>query len=180
MNRVTFCLLLVTVNFAFSENAATAQDKIEGAFGKKLGEIFDPVNATSKGLLKNGQVLYYFVPDNPFRSITSYYLLTTPTTNKIYAIVGTGSIKNIETGKLEQNVLMELLCQKYGPQKNADAIESLQNIKGISQGNRIVTTRINGYADTTLDLMYFDNDLAKLAEKERVALETKKASGSGL
>ena len=172
--------LLVVASILLCAPATHAEDKIEGAFGKKLGDTFDPATAIGKGALTDGTVMYQFTPQSPFRSLTKYYVLITPTTNKIYSIWGLGDAGNTATGKKEQDVLMELLTQKYGAPKKEGLFDALHDAKQISQGSRSVLTKVTGFVDATLEIRYYDHDISKVAEKERLAIEAKKAGGTGL
>ena len=124
--------------------------------------------------------MYQFAPKSPFRSLTKYYVLITPSTNKIYSIWGMGAEGNTETGKKEQDVLMELLTQKYGTPKKEGVFDALYDAKQISQGNRTVLTKATGFVDTTLEIRSYDHDIEKVAESERIAIEAKQAGGTGL
>ena len=124
--------------------------------------------------------MYQFAPQNPFRSLTKYYVLITPTTNKIYSIWGMGAAGNTETGKKEQDVIMALLTQKYGSPKKEGVFDALYDAKQISQGNRTVLTKVTGFVDATLEIRYYDHDIEKVGEQERLAIEARKAGGKGL
>lgn len=171
---------IITVALSLVANIAPAQDKIEGAFGKKLGDVFDPSKAIGKDALTDGTPMYQFTPDKPFRSFKKYYVLITPTTHKIYGIWGIGSVENTATGKKEQALIMQLLQQKYGTKQKEGVMDGLYDIQQVTQGNRRVLTKITGIIDATIDIRYYDSDLEKAAETERLELESKKVDGSGL
>src|SRR5690348_13888600 len=112
MRAARLLALFCGVALAFT---ASATEKIEGAFGKKLGDVFDPSTAIGKSELTDGTPMYEFSTTNGFRSFTKYYVLITPKTKKIYSIWGMGSVANTESGQKEQALIMEILEQKYGP-----------------------------------------------------------------
>jgi hypothetical protein len=89
-------------------------------------------------------------------------------------------VETVESGKKEQTVIMELLKQKYGAEANLGMLDAMGDVKRISQGSRYVLTKLTGFADVTIDIRYYDSDLEKLAEKERLAAETQTADKSGL
>jgi len=179
MTRILHPLVIAAslLLFAFT---AHAEDKIEGAFGKRFGDVFDPVTAIGKHALTDDTVMYQFKPENPFRSFKKYYVLITPTTNRIYAIWGVGPIGNTEKGKKEQALVMKLLIQKYGVPNKEGLFDGFYDLKQISQGNRYVMTKLTDYTDTTIEIRYYDSDLEKVAEQERLAIEAKKADSKGL
>ncbi len=145
---------------------ADAQDNIEGAFGKKLGATFDPGLALgAESTLKDGTRMYEFRPKNPFRSFTKYYVLITPKTKKIYAILGIGEAENTDTAKKEQALVMDLLQKKYGVEQDTGVLGKLYDAKLISKGNRMVGTKVSGFGSVTIDIRYYDNELTKVAEK---------------
>jgi hypothetical protein len=167
-----------------AENPASAPpgkiEKIEGAFGKRLGDAFEPNSALGKGAMKDGTPMYEFTPQKPFRSFTKYYVLITPRTKRIYSIWGVGPTENTETGEKEQAVLMQILEGKYGPSEKEIPFISMDSIKQISHGSRLVLTKVEGIIDPTIQVRYYDDDLTTLAEKERVSIEGKKVDSSGL
>jgi len=159
----------------------TAQPgKIDGAFGKKLGGIFNPAGAIGTSQLTDGTPMYQFSPEKPFRSFTRYYVLITPTTHKIYAIWGIGDVENTETGKKEQTLLTELLEKKYGVTEKRGVMDSLLDRNKISHGSRYAMTKVTGIIDVAIEIRYHDGDLEAEAEKERLAIEGKKVDASGL
>ncbi len=176
----TLHIAILTVCFAITTFSAVGADKIEGAFGKKLGDVFDPSSAVGTSKLTDGTPMYEFSTTNGFRSFKTYYVLITPTTHKIYSIWGIGSVENTEAGQKEQAVVMELLKKKYGVEETQGLIDTMGDVRRIDQGNRYVLTKLTGFMDVTIDIRYYDSDLDKLAEAERLAAETKKADDSGL
>jgi hypothetical protein len=176
----TLNIAILTTFFAVATFSAVGADKIEGAFGKKLGDVFDPSSAIGTSKLTDGTPMYEFSTTNGFRSFKTYYVLITPTTHKIYSIWGIGNVENTEAGQKEQAVVMELLKKKYGVEETQGLIDTMGDVRRIDQGNRYVLTKLTGFMDVTIDIRYYDSDLDKLAEAERLAAETKKADDSGL
>lgn len=99
--------------------------------------------------------------------------MISPTTHVIYSIWGIGKVAK-GTAQKEQDVLMELLSKKYGPPQ-----ESFM-VKEIVQGKRRVLTKAETFVGEDLEIRYYDQEVQDIAEKERLAIETKKADGSGL
>jgi len=124
--------------------------------------------------------MYEFTPTNGFRSFNRYYVLVTPTTKKIYAIWAVGSMVNTETAKKEQTLLMEILQQKYGAKSKPGLLDSIVDADTVDQGNRYVMTKVSGFTDVTIEIRYYDRDLEKTAEKERIADEANKVDKKGL
>jgi hypothetical protein len=88
-----------------------AQGKIEGAFGKRLGEVFDPAGALNER--KDGIERYRFSPEAPFPSLTDYYVEVAPTSKRICAIHATGKAST-ETDAERVTTLLDIaLRQKY-------------------------------------------------------------------
>ncbi len=171
--------LLVLLSLIATQPVAAA-DPIEGAFGMTLGSEFDTSTAIGKNSLTDGTPMYQFAPESPFRSLSSYYVLITPKTRRIYSIWAIGSFPNDESAKKEQAVIMELLTQKYGQGKGDNPFMSFADVKQIDQGDRSVLTKVSGFMDATLDLRYYDDTLRELAEKERLEIEASKADARGL
>lgn len=160
--------------------ATPAVEKIEGAFGKRLGDIFHPAQAVGTSKLTDGTPMYEFATTTGFRSFKRYYVMVTPTTHKIYSIWGIGSVENTEAGKKEQAVIMELLRQKYGVAEKEGLFDSLGDVKRVTQRDRYVVTKLTGFANVTIEIRYYDQQMEKLAEKERLASEVQRADKTGL
>ena len=171
--------LLLTLNLLFSSQTY-GEEKITGAFGMKLGNYFDPSSAIGSTELTDGTPMYRFSPKKEFRSFDRYYVMITPKTHKIYGIWGIGKAENTEKCKKEQAIIMELLQKKYGFQEKEGLFDSLWDMKEIDQGNRYIIVKYSGFMDVTIDIRYYDRDLEKLAEKERIELEASKVDSSGL
>ncbi len=178
MNILRTAIFIAGISF-FMFNAF-ATDKIEGAFGKKLGEAFDPASAIGTSKLTDGTPMYEFSTTNGFRSFKRYYVMITPATKKIYSIWAIGSAENTESGKKEQALVMEILQQKYGVKAKPGLFDSLSDVNRIDQGSRYIATKVNGFTDISLDIRYYDRDLENVAEKERLVEEAKKVDKSGL
>lgn len=174
---VIFLMLAFVLGIASS---AEAEDKITGAFGIKLGQVFDPSDAIGKGSLTDGTPMYKFTPKKKFRSFSNYYVLITPKTHKVYAIWGIGNMENDPSCKKEQALVMAILQKKYGKVEKDQLFSSLYDIKQINQGNRYVLTKCSGFSDVSLDIRYKDKKLETLAENERILLESEKVDSSGL
>ncbi|WP_040546342.1 hypothetical protein [Pedosphaera parvula] len=175
----TLRLILVTC-FGLSAIIAHAADKIEGAFGKKLGDVFDVSTAVGTSKLTDGTPMYEFATTNGFRSFNRYYVLVTPRTKKIYSVWGIGQAESTAAAQKEQALVMEILQQKYGNKEKEGILDALGDAKRIDQGSRYIVTKISGFTDVTLDIRYHDRDLDKLAERERLEDESKKVDKSGL
>ena len=161
-------------------SSVQAEEKISGAFGVKLGQVFDPSGAIGKGSLTDGTPMYQFSPKKKFRSFSTYYVLITPKTHKVYAIWGIGNMENDPYCKKEQALVMAILQKKYGKAEKDQLFSSLYDMKNIDQGNRYVLTKCSGFSDVSIDIRYKDKKLATLAENERILLESEKVDSSGL
>src|SRR5260370_41151814 len=149
---------LVLLSGALFASSTFAVDKLEGAFGLKLADVFEPAKAIGKSALTDSTPMYQFKPDKPFRSFSKYYVLITPTTHKIYSIWGIGRVENTESGKKEQALLMQLLTEKYGSEDKPGLMDAFSDSKHISQGQRYILTKITGFTDTTIEIRYYDMD----------------------
>ena len=172
-------LLWITLKL-FAATSALSADKIEGAFGKKLGDQFDPSTAIGTGKLTDGTPMYRFSPTNEFRAFTDYFVLITPKTHRIWCIWAQGSTENTDTGKKEQDLVMLILKDKYGEPKKQRAIDRLGDVKVIDQGNRCITTKLTGIAKVTFDVRYMDLLHSEQADKEHLQEEARKVDKSGL
>ena len=172
------CLTLVSI--ILLSYHAHAEEKIEDAFGKKLGAFFDISTAIGKSSLTDGTPMYQFTPQNRFRSFDRYFVLITPKTKKIYGIWAIGNVKNTSVGEKEQAVIMSLLKKKYGESKKEGLFDDLMGVTQINHGNRYIAVKVSGFMDVTIDIRYYDRALKEIAEKERIELEAEKVDDGGL
>jgi len=78
-----------------------------------------------------------------------------------------------------------LTPKKYGIQENEVSFDSSTGAKNIDQGNRDVIVKCSGFADMSfvdmsINIRYYDRELKKLAEKERLEIVGSKVDDSGL
>lgn len=104
-------VLVLVFGLIFS---AQAEEKISGAFGIKLGQVFAPSGAIGKGSLTDGTPMYQFSPKKKFRSFSTYYVLITPKTHKVCSIWGIGNMENNPSCKKEQALVMAILQKSMG------------------------------------------------------------------
>lgn len=179
MKNITFVTLMAAFVLSIS-SSVIAEEKITGAFGIELGQNFNPREAIGKGSLTDGTPMYQFSPKKKFRSFSTYYVLLTPKTHKVYSIWAIGNTENDPSCKKEQALLMAILQKKYGKVEQDQLFSSLYDIKQIDQGNRYVLTKCSGFGDVSLDIRYKDKKLEEQAEKERIIIESEKVDSSGL
>jgi hypothetical protein len=176
--NVMAVLLFITVTFFVQ--GTEAQEKIDGAFGIALGQVFNPSIALGEASLTDGTPMYQFSPTKEFRSFSRYFVLITPETNKVYSIWGLGNVENTPTCEKEQKLVMAILSDKYGNEEKQGLLSDLYDMKMITQGDRTIITKCSGFTDITMEIRYKDSQLQELAENERIKLESKKLDSSGL
>ena len=180
--------IIVAAALACSASQALCGDKIEGAFGMKLGEVFDTAKAERVGPdAEDGDGDSGWFPNNtkPVTGFYRFYVFITPVTHKIYRIIGETSATEPE----ERKVLEKALKDKYDTTVPSKLPEYLKAQPVIYQANRDIITveRITGggYIGAApvsgrvfLKLIYTDRELQKLAKKEEA--ESKFKGNSGL
>lgn len=164
-------------------------EPIEGAFGFKLGEVFDPTNAAktaseicyfpvdeSRSVHKTVPI-YFVSVTNATKAFYKIFLEITPKSHIIYRITAKGN----EFSKEEREALESTLRSKY----DSTATGSLSHDKVIDQSNRYVRIRsvrqpsvyINIPASVHSELTYTDHGLLKQALKEEAEMKFDKNSG---
>ena len=175
----TTFLFLLLLNVLFVPKIHGEQE-IMGAFGVKLGDYFEPSSAIGTRELTDGTPMYRFNPEKKFRSFDRYFVMITPKTHKIYSIWGLGTAENSDKCKNEQALIMELLQKKYGVKEKEGFFDTLSGVKSVDQGNKDVLVKCSGFMDISIEIRYYDRELKKLAEKERIEIEGSKVDDSGL
>ena len=170
----------LVIFYIFFVELAYAEEKIQGAFGIKLGQVFELSNAVGQNSLTDGTPMYEFSPEKRFRSFSRYYVLITPRSHKVYSIWGIGNQENDPSCKKEQALIMAILQRKYGKIEEDKISSSLFDIKQIDQGGRYIITKCSGFSNVTIDIRYKDKGLAALAENERIQIESESVDSSSL
>jgi len=172
-------------------------EKIEGAFGLKLGDVFD---VTAKGTDS-------FTPQTPTRSFDRYFVHTTPKSRRIHHIGATADFSSKSDLEKERFAILELLISKYGPlddekresgKGNQERPYSIYSsiypniiIEGsdlgmemwsITRNNRRILVITGKPDDVTyrLGIDYDDMDLLNLSQKESIDIKASKAASEGL
>ena len=86
---------------------------ISGAFGMNLGGQFDPAKALEVVELDDTENMYKFPPVSSYPGITDYFVLVTPTSHQVYAIIARGTYKDKDQAQKEFPVLIEAVKRKY-------------------------------------------------------------------
>ncbi len=160
-------LILTTIPLAASE-------KIEGAFGQKIGDVFDLSTAVSTNTWVDGRVFYGIRPQEPYEAFTKYRVLVTPTTKRIYCITAEGEPGHLLAAKRMQNTVMYFLSKKYGAESK---VASSLDERTICDGDMCVRTFL---IDGVLKIEYTSQSLATTAAKELLERDVKAVNPKGL
>lgn len=158
------------------------ESEIEGAFGKRLGEIFDLSTALGRDDEKDGTPIYEFAPDKRFGTMDKYYVVITPLTHKICSIWAKGPMKAApRSGNLD--AIIAMLEQKYGENQASDRQNG--NRQYYIRGNHCVYVSVARYMkdDEIIQIEYTDSSLNRTAEaenKEILKQKVRKLDNSGL
>jgi hypothetical protein len=106
-------ILAVALVFATAARGAV-EEKIENAFGFRLGDVFVP-DASAKPTGAAGDTISYMVKaPKPFRSMQTCRVSVTPKTSRIVAIVAnTKPFDTVEEAQREGMLVVTLLTEKY-------------------------------------------------------------------
>ena len=89
-----------------------AQEKIEGAFGLKLGDKLD-VNSDIVSKVDGSEGIYRVNPPNPLKGFNEYIVYVTPQTHTIYQIRAFAYFGFGAQAKKRHNSLRDILKEKY-------------------------------------------------------------------
>jgi hypothetical protein len=192
----TFRAIMFAAAISYSTGHAISGEKIEGAFGLKLGDVFDTATAartdtstisTSGGPFVTETTCWLkleAVP-NPHEQFREVYVVITPKTHRIVKIVGRG----YNPAPDDQQQVEKLLKGKYETIPVEKDSPLKRNIMAwppvIYQGNRYIEVRQAGtvgiYVGASptqfIELRYVDQELEKLAAKEAAELKFQNKSG---
>ena len=167
--RTLVFLFLVLV----SVSAVVAADKIEGAFGLKFGEVFEPKTATLSKTPNDANFslagAYEFTPKRPNKEFTDYFVFITPSSHLVYKIIAVHK-QPLENGQMAgcnefKRALDALLHLKY--EGTFDEKSRLDSAIGQGARNIGVTAPIGVNDGCLVAITYADDELAHRATDER-------------
>lgn len=149
-------------------------DKIEGAFGLKLGDVFSPTGIEGEAKQSVSDNRYQFTPEKPNKVFSEYFVVVTPTTHRIYRIIAIARWPDGNEGYKVSEAIAALLNRKYG--------ETSKLIGQVVQNNRVVgmSNDSSGPEGVTFHVTYEDSDIARQAEVERIEKALKNVDTTGL
>jgi hypothetical protein len=175
-------LLLLTLVTTVTVGAV---DKIEGAFGLKLGDVFEPktpaVSATpiTNSFSLNGA--YQFTPKEPNKIFSEYYVFITPGSNLIWGIAALHKQAGDHSGcDALVHSLMGMLYLKYeGKFDEHSRLDGSSIGQGMNGARTVgITTFSASNQDCSFAILYSDKELANRANQEREQNRVKEISQS--
>jgi len=157
---------------------AGAAKPIEGAFGLKLGDVFDAAKAVAIRSPELPTPFYEIKPAGPLPGFQGYHCTITPTTHRIISIGAAADVKTLDAGRAEEVRILELLEGKYG--KAELSITNGRREWRITSNNRNASLTGPTAGAMSIMLVYRDERMAALAIDERKAINAAKADASGL
>jgi hypothetical protein len=166
-------LASLTVPIGAVALASFAGETIEGAFGRKLGDVFDPSSSirtarTADGT-PEGAPIYEFSPATRFGSFEHYYVRITPTTHKIWRLEAVRDVDDRDAAQKEQAVITQHLKEHYGIEKEGITHNGMGEHRSFGQGRCCIETQVTGLIHVTFTIRYSDIDLQRKADAEKDA-----------
>ena len=146
-------------------------EKIEGAFGFKLGQKFDPtapILSTEKDY--HFQDVYPATPPVPNEQFPTYYVRITPITHLITTIISVGKSVAGDAGVEAKQAVEAYLQAKYGEGSSKFADNIRQDRRAIVVGGAWNPAR------TITTVSYIDSDLNAQADREQAQLNAEHAA----
>jgi len=146
MKRLIPILLLI-----FFSTPVLAVEPITGAFGLKLGEVWDGEAWLDFDRKGKSFDQYYFTPEFPLDALEYYYVLVTPVKGLIYLVQG----HNNSDCKTQYLVLKNALTKKYGEGEEDLSNKTFAVKHKWIQENR--TIELECHRSPSLSLIYTDH-----------------------
>ncbi len=188
MKRLIFLLatLLLLSTFIYSQPVLSEEKqeivKIEGAFGIKLGHQVSGSNIGSSKLLDDGTVINYFSPKNYIEYFEVYLVRKTPLSKKVFSIEAETIYESQYKCVIRFKAIAEHLKRIYksGERNDFGGIKSFL-IRPPNRFNRFIQVGcFPKQKGATLNLIYKDENLEAVVEKEVIELEMNKLIKSGI
>jgi len=132
----------------FLSTPALAQGPIEGAFGQKLGAIFEPGDMPNEG--EAHWPNYRVTPEKPFKGLTDYSVEVSPRTHRIHSIHATGRTRDEAAAREIVTMLDIILREKYANDPPVPLAESNAPGRGSSFIRRSITHRGGRFGEMLL------------------------------
>jgi len=163
--------------------SSLAGETIEGAFGKKLGDVFDSSSSVRTERVADGTPegapIYEFSPTARLGSFERYFVRITPNTHKIWSLEAVRDVEDKEAAQREQGAIMQQLVEKYGVEREIRTHNGMGEMRRFGQGRRYIETQLTGFIHVTLSIRCGDVDLQRtsVAEKDAAAVELSRSRG---
>ena len=165
-----------------SANIVTSSNSIQGAFGFNIGTKLNKSKIIKRIALKSGDVTYKVKPIKRIKSISEYYLKTTPSSNLIYRIWGYSKYSNYNDCLKDLSHFDSILTKKYGsPYKKTYTFSTESSYATKATPNRSISVSCeNKFTYADFFITYLDFDLLDKSKKEFIELKNKKIDKSAL
>ena len=147
MVRQSSCLLFIFVFFA---SPVFAGEKIKGAFGIELGQIFDVERSVELSFPSYREPMYSFHPKKKPDLFSSFFVLVTSKSHRVFRIHASGAFENENVCKKQRVYLMGILEDKY------DTKFGFEEYAVLIQGDKYISVSCSGSDKNILVINYFD------------------------
>ena len=146
-------------------------EPIEGAFGFKLGQKFEPTTPLIEHEHDyNFHDVYLVTPPLPHAQFPTYYVRLTPTTHLICAIIAVGKSVDNPAGNEAKQAIEAYLQARYGEGSRKFADEIRQDHRSILVGGAWNPAR------TITNVQYIDGELEVQGNQEQTQLDAAHAA----
>jgi hypothetical protein len=157
MKKRALALALLASISSLSAQVPTAS-KIDGAFGRKLGDSVEVTGQTMIRGLEGLQYVVRFVPAEGYPGLSNFAICVTPYSHVIFKVEASGTLATV--GDVEN--LRRTLELKYGPFLRLENIGNTARWK-FADGERSIWLRVT---DRNVTVSYVDDSLAARARLE--------------
>lgn len=140
--------------------------EISGLCGIKFGSRFQKNNNRNNSSLNSGETLYAVSAPRKFMGFTNYYLLITPTSEKVYSIWMVREFKKAAEGRAEFDKVAAVLENHYKIKGEREL--SIDPVTIFNFDNGYIILKLNiGLGEYSLELRGYSKEFSDLAEKEK-------------
>lgn len=147
---------------------------ITGAFGIKLGG-----QVPAKQVIKRlNNISLLIRPSRKFRNFSTYMVLETPKTKKVYSIVCWQDFETMSEATEEMNIVRSIFERSYGT-RFQDSDDGLKKVLSLKQKNREISLIVDRKPlKATLTIYYADHALFVHADQEEKQIEMQNTDAS--
>jgi len=173
----TIAVFLFVISYQLSFSQERGSEKVQGAFGLKLGQKFEIEDAIDWEQSDGDH--YWFEPENPYNDFVFYSVARTPITGVVAMITGYSAKMTKNQCARKERTLRSIFYSKY-PYAYDIKDNNYNTVTHYGRDPSFVKVACEGFVEYRLVADYYDLNLNRILKDERMKLNLEAANKDGL